>query len=206
MTNPPEQTGRPDVEKMKEAVAAFLKAAGQDPAQNPLLAQTPQLVAEAWASEFLDGCGKDPRALLARELLPFSKSLCASHLTGPDWTPVSIRNIRFTGVCPHHLLPWSGTAHVAYIPESYIVGYGAIAQEVEALAHHLVLQEVLAQQIACVFMDVVKPLAVLVRLEASQPCLTLRGERQHSAVTIAEGLVCRTNNWAERRLRKALEQ
>jgi GTP cyclohydrolase I len=184
MTNQPQKKSAPDVKKMREAVAAFLQAAGQDPAENPLLKETPRLVADAWAHEFLDGCGKDPRALLAKEILPYA---CPHTDSGKSCrAPVAVKNIRFTGVCPHHLLPWSGTAHVAYIPNEKIAGYGAIAQVVEAMAHRLVLQENLTWDIAGVLQDVLVPFGVLVRLEASQPCLTLRGECQRGAVTASE--------------------
>lgn len=175
----------PDIEKMRDAVALFLEAAGISASGSDLLSDTPRLVADAWAGEFLDGYGKDPLALLREGM-----SVDGGD-GGGSAQAVAIRDIDFTGVCPHHLLPWRGKAHVAYVPDGKVVGFGAIVQSVEALAHRLTIQERLVRDVAQALRDGLNAKAAFVAMEAVQPCLCLRGERKPDAVTVSSFLCVR---------------
>lgn len=182
-TDPPSK--KPDVEKMREAVALFLDAAGLSADRSDLLSDTPRLVADAWAGEFLDGYGKDPLAFLREGM-----SVDAGD-KGDSAQAVAIRDIDFTGVCPHHLLPWRGKAHVAYVPDGKVVGFGSLVQVVEALAHRLTIQELLVRDIAQALLAGLNARAAFVSVEAVQPCLCLRGERKPDAVTVSSFLCVR---------------
>ena len=167
----------PDLDGMRRAVAQFLAAAGHPHGEDPLLAETPDLVARAWAGEFLDGDGRDPLDALG-EGIPVTRGEAAAL--------VALDAVHFVGVCPHHLLPYRGTARIAYTPGTKLAGFGAIVQLIDALAHRLVLQEVLAQRIADALRAGLSAEAVFVRLEAAQSCLALRGENRPGAQAICE--------------------
>ena len=100
------------------------------------LAGTPRRVAEAWREDLLDGYRQDPAAILADSMPATSRAL------------VAVTGIDFHSMCPHHLLPSRGVAHVAYVPGERVVGFGQIARLVDALAHRLVLEEDLARDVA----------------------------------------------------------
>jgi GTP cyclohydrolase I len=99
---------------------------------------------------------------------------------------VALTNLQFVGVCPHHLLPYAGVAHIAYVPGRHLVGFGQIVQVVECLSRRFALQEELAKTIAFELQAGLEARGVAVMLEAQQSCLALRGERQHGANAIAE--------------------
>ena len=119
------------------AIESFLDAVVPPAARRaPDLAGTPARVAEAWLAGFVDGYGQDPGDVLA-EAMP---------TTGHDL--VAVTGIDFHSMCPHHLLPSRGVAHVAYVPGGRVVGFGALARLVDCFAHRLLLQEELARQVA----------------------------------------------------------
>lgn len=164
-----------DREKVISAVRELLVALGQDPDSSELNA-TPERVADAYA-EFFAGVGIDPAALLT-ETLP----------VGPDpGELVLVRDISLRSVCEHHLLPFRGRAHVAYVPGDRVVGLGAIPRVVEVLAARPQLQERLGEQIADAIDTGLDPRGVLVVLEASHGCVADRGVKQSEAkvVTVA---------------------
>lgn len=166
----------PDRARMEKAVASFLAAAGLE-LEDPNLTQTPQRVADAWVDEFLDGYQRSaPEAL--GEQFPVSKK--------SDRELVVVTRLRFRSMCPHHLLPYSGTAHLAYVPGDRVVGFGRLARLVDVYAHRLILQEELARQIAVTLMKVLGSQGAACVIEAEQTCLRLRGGEQHEAVTHAE--------------------
>lgn len=171
----------PDLDAMARAVGAFLTALGHPPQGSPLLCETPARVARAWADEFLDGYRRDPQSPL-RDGIP---------LRDTQPSIVSLDAIHFVSVCPHHLMPYRGVARIAYAPRGCIVGFGAIVQCVDALAHRLVLQEVLAAEIAQNLREGMSAAAVFVRLEAEQNCLSLRGENRPGAKAICEAAMPR---------------
>ncbi|HEY3447072.1 MAG TPA: GTP cyclohydrolase I [Myxococcales bacterium] len=167
----------PRFDAMQQAVRDFLVAAGLDPQEHEGLAMTPELVARAWAEEFIDGYMTDPREILA-ERMPAPK--------GKGREMVALTGLDYQSACPHHLLPYGGTAHVAYLPGKDVVGFGQMVQLLDCLGHRLVLQEDLARSVCDTLMEIVGARGVGVVLEANQACLALRGGRRAGSRAIAE--------------------
>ena len=161
---------------MRRAVKDFLAAAGLK-LNDPNLSQTPARVTEAWAGEFLDGYGKSAADVLGER---FEVSKASQREL------VVVTGLHFRSMCPHHLLPYSGRATVAYLPGKSVVGFGKLAALVDLFAHRLILQEELARQVALALKTHLKSPATACVLEAEQTCLRLRGGHQHDAVTHAE--------------------
>lgn len=161
---------------MARAVAAFLDAAGLS-RMDPNLAQTAERVADAWADEFLEGYSQRPEDALG-ETFPAPR--------GGGGELVVVTDLRFRSMCPHHLLPYSGRAHVAYVPSGRVVGFGRLAALVDCFAHRLILQEDLAREVAGSLARVLGSPATACILEAEQACLRLRGDEQSLAVTHVE--------------------
>jgi GTP cyclohydrolase I len=168
-----------DSARIEAAVAELLLAIGEDPSR-PGLETTPRRFAEAYA-EFFSGVGEDPLLHLAEtfplpetdgELLP---------------QPVLLKGIAFRSVCEHHLLPFTGTASVAYLPGDRVVGLGKIPRVIDTLASRPQMQERLTEQIADAMDSGLAPRGVLVVLEAVHGCVSARGVRQvgSSTVTVA---------------------
>ncbi|HUB07081.1 MAG TPA: GTP cyclohydrolase I [Myxococcales bacterium] len=160
---------------MARAVRRFLEAAGL-PLQGELIG-TPARVAEAWARDFLDGYGTTAAQALG-PLLPAAGAglVC---VTGLD----------FHSTCPHHLLPYRGLAHVAYLPAEGVVGFSRLGRLVDALAHRLLLQEVLAREIAAALESGTGARGAGCVLETEQACLTCRGRARARARTRSEAFV-----------------
>jgi GTP cyclohydrolase IA len=161
---------------MRRAVKDFLVAAGMK-LSDPNLTQTPARVTEAWADEFLDGYGQSAAQVLG-ERFPVTKA--------SQRELVVVTGLHFRSMCPHHLLPYSGRATVAYLPGKSVVGFGKLASLVDLFAHRLILQEELARLVALALKTHLKSPATACVLEAEQTCLRLRGGHQHHAVTHAE--------------------
>jgi GTP cyclohydrolase I len=176
VSSPARRRRAPDRAGMRRAVAAFLRAARLDP-EEPNLKDTPRRVADAWADEFLAGYRGSAASALA-EVFPIVA-------TG-ERELVVVTNLHYRSMCPHHLMPYSGTAHVAYLPGAAVVGFGRLPLLIETLAHRLVLQEELARQIACALVEHLGSQGAACLLTAEQTCLRLRGSEQHEAVTHAE--------------------
>ena len=162
-----------DTGRIEAAVAEILSAIGEDTAR-PGLASTPQRVAEAY-TEFFAGLGKDPLDHLAE-----SVELDEGQLG----ELVLLRDIEFRSICEHHLLPFIGTAHVAYVPNRRVVGLGRIPRVVETLASRPQLQERLTEQIADAFVAGLDPVGVLVVIDAVHGCVSSRGVRQAKSSTV----------------------
>ncbi|MCU1578543.1 MAG: cyclohydrolase FolE [Rhodoglobus sp.] len=160
-----------DPGRIEAAVAEILAAIGEDPAR-PGLASTPQRVAEAYG-EFFSGIDRDPLAPLAD-----------SVATDGMGELVLMRDIEFRSVCEHHLLPFLGVAHVAYLPGERIVGIGRLPLVVEILAARPQLQERLGEQIADSIGTALAPRGVLVVLDAVHGCVVARGSRQAHSSTV----------------------
>jgi GTP cyclohydrolase I len=161
---------------MAEAVGAFLRAAGLDLAEANLEG-TPERVARAWAEEFLEGYRRSPAQALAQRFPVSGRGGRAL---------VVVTGLHFRSMCPHHLLPYSGRAHLAYLPGREVVGFGRLSALVDTFAHRLILQEELARQVARALKDELDCAGAACLLEAEQTCFRLRGEEQHQAVTHAE--------------------
>ena len=170
-----------DAERIQRAVHEILLAIGEDPSR-PGLERTPQRVAEAYA-DFFGGLDVDPLSHLA-DSVPIGATDAGVAATSDA---VVLRDLAFRSVCEHHLLPFVGTAHVAYLPRDRVVGLGRIPAVVDTLARRPQLQERLAEEIADALVAGLDPKGVLVVLDAQHRCVTTRGSRQErsSTVTIA---------------------
>lgn len=167
-----------DRERVAALVRELLAAIGEDP-DRPGLRQTPQRVADAYA-EFFSGVGEDAAA-------PLAHTISVAHGPAPETLPsgaVMLRDIRFRSVCEHHLLPFAGRAHIAYLPGEEVVGLGALPKVVEVLASRPQVQERLGEQIADTIAGSLDTRGVLVVLDASHECVTMRGGRQADASTV----------------------
>jgi GTP cyclohydrolase I len=165
-----------DRAKMQRAIADFLSAAGLD-LTDENLREAPALVTKAWAEEFLTGYGRTAADALT-DRFPLSKPAHREL--------VVVSHLHFRSMCPHHLMPYSGTAHLAYLPGKFVVGFGRLAALVDVFAHRLILQEELARSIASALMTELKSQGAACLISAEQSCLRLRGREQHQAVTHAE--------------------
>ena len=162
-----------DGPRIEAAVTELLSAIGEDPAR-PGLAGTPRHVADAFA-EFFSGVGGDPAAPLGDTV-----ALDAQQ-TGEL---VMLRDIAFRSICDHHLLPFSGLAHLAYLPVDRAVGLGRLVQSLEVLAARPQLQERLGDELAETIDAALAPRGVLVVLDARHECVAARGPRQSGTTTV----------------------
>lgn len=156
---------RVDLGRAEAAVRELLGALGIRLEADPELAQTPRLVAEAWASELLAGYRMDPAAILAEGIATTSSDA------------VAVRDVAVTVMCPHHLLPAPGVVHVAYAPGTRLVGLGALARLVTCFARRLTLQEALVQNIADALIAHLGARGAACAAVLSPSCLTARGAR-----------------------------
>jgi GTP cyclohydrolase I len=157
-----------DHEAVEQAVQTILKAVGEDPGREGLQ-RTPVRVARIY-TELLEGYHTDPFELLNDALFEVEYR-----------DMVLVRDIEFYSLCEHHLLPFIGRAHIAYIPRRRVIGLSKIPRVVDMFAPRLQLQERMTRQIA-EFMDaLLQPLGVAVVLEGLHLCATLRGLKKHSA-------------------------
>lgn len=164
-----------DSGRIEAAVAEILAAIGEDPAR-PGLATTPQRVAQAYG-DFFAGLDQDPLEHLAETV---ELQVGADELS----ELVLLRDIDFRSVCEHHLLPFTGVAHLAYVPRRRIVGLGKLPRVVETLASRPQLQERLTEEIADALQTGLDPQGVLVVLDAVHGCVSARGVRQAKSSTV----------------------
>lgn len=164
-----------DKKKIEKAVSMILEAIGEDPDRKALL-KTPSRVAEMYG-EIYKGLGfASPGNLL--KALPTEKNEGA----------VIVRNIHFYSMCEHHLLPFFGRAHIVYIPDKKMVGLSKFARLVDVLAARPQVQERLTRQIASLIWENLQPKGVLVLVEATHLCMTMRGiKKDGSSVVTACG-------------------
>ena len=163
-----------DVEKIEKAVVEILAAVGEDTEREGLKG-TPGRVARMYA-ELLGGTHEDPKQHLR------------SVFTENYDEIVLLRDIPFYSVCEHHLLPFIGSAHVAYLPSGVVLGVSKLARIVDTFARRLQAQERLTYQIADFIMDSLKPRGVAVVLEASHSCMTIRGIKKPGSVMVTSAL------------------
>jgi GTP cyclohydrolase I len=162
--------------QMQKAVQLFLDAINERfPGDD--LKRTPARVTRAWCDEFLDGYQCDPVKLLS----PKGRSRKKKRPEGKSATIRDIilaQDIFFYSICVHHLLPFLGRAHIAYIPGGRIVGFSKMARVLDAYARRLQIQERLTRQVAEALYDSLEPMGVAVLLEAEHLCMKLRGVRK----------------------------
>jgi GTP cyclohydrolase IA len=168
----PSPPRRPSQAEAEEAVRTLIAWAGDDPSREGLL-DTPRRVTEAF-EEYFSGYGLDPAEVLARQF----------DETGGYDDLVMLRDIRVESHCEHHLAPFLGVAHVAYLPNGRIVGISKIARVVEIFAKRLQTQETMTAQIAEAIEQALRPRGVAVLIEAEHQCMSTRGVRQPGVKTI----------------------
>ncbi len=169
-----------DKKKIREAVRLLLEAIGEDPDREGLR-ETPDRVARMYEEIFGHG-EEDPREAL-------SKKFNEDH-----HEVVLVKDIPFFSMCEHHLMPFFGKAHVAYIPNGHVVGISKLARVVESFARRPQVQERMTSQIADIINRELKPQGVAVVCEAVHTCMTMRGVKKpgSSVVTSAvRGVVAR---------------
>ncbi len=165
-----------DIDRARRAMTEFLLAIGEDP-DRPGLLETPDRVARA-AGELFGGYDENPASHLRKQFVEDDNE-----------EMVIVRDIPFSSMCEHHVLPFTGRAHVAYIPRGgRITGLSKIARCVSGYAHRLQLQERLCAQIADAMMSELDPLGVLVVLEAEHTCMTMRGIKSAGALTVTSAV------------------
>ncbi|MFO0983224.1 MAG: GTP cyclohydrolase I FolE [Planctomycetota bacterium] len=153
-----------DLPKIAQAVRMILEAIGEDPSREGLH-ETPERVARMYA-EIFDGMKKNPADDLKRLFNERHHEM------------VLVKDIPFFSACEHHLMPFTGRAHVAYIPNGHIVGLSKIARVVETFARRPQVQERLTSQIADLLMEHLRPQGVGVVIDAEHTCMTMRGVRK----------------------------
>jgi GTP cyclohydrolase I len=158
-----------DREGAARAIVAFLEALGQRPEQDPELAETGKRVADAWADELLAGYGVDVDRTIEESLLAGSSDL------------VLVRDVPISTMCPHHLLPATGTATVAFAPAGRLIGVGTLVTVVDAYARRLALQESIGEAVVGRLARHLRPRWAACRLVLEHACMRVRGGRTHGA-------------------------
>ena len=159
------------IEKLKYHYSEVLRLLGEDPEREGLI-KTPERVAKAW-SYLTKGYEQDPIAILQSAMFKEEYKQM-----------VVVKDIELFSVCEHHMLPFVGKAHVAYIPNGTITGLSKVARVVECFARRLQVQERLTVQIRDCIQDALNPIGVAVVIEASHMCMQMRGvEKQGSKTT-----------------------
>ena len=168
---------KPDRAEAEAAIRTLLLWAGEDPDREGLR-DTPARVARAY-DEFFRGYAEDPVAILARTF---------EEIEGYD-EMVVLRDIRVESHCEHHMVPILGRAHVAYLPNTRVVGISKLARVVDAYAHRFQIQEKMTAQIANTINDVLQPRGVAVVIEANHQCMSTRGVHKPGASMITSRML-----------------
>ena len=176
-----------DLEKIEKAVYMILEAIGEDPNREGLI-DTPKRVARMYAEVF-GGLHEDP-----------SQHLKVQFSVEEHEEMVLVKDIPVYSMCEHHLIPFHGKAHVAYVPrKGKVTGLSKLARVVEGFARRPQLQERLTSQIADAVMGELDPLGVLVVIEAEHMCMTMRGVKKAGAQTLTSAVrgIFKTNRVPE---------
>lgn len=195
MKNPPgaeletKAPQRPSRAEAEEAVRTLLAWAGDDP-RRPGLTNTPKRVVEAFEERFA-GYREDPAAELART---FEDVAGYSDM-------ILLRDVRLESHCEHHIAPFVGVAHVAYVPNRRVVGLSKLARIVDIFARRLQVQESLTAQIATTIQEQLAPKGVAVMVRANHQCMTLRTVNQPTATMMTThftGVFETDQSWRDR--------
>jgi GTP cyclohydrolase I len=163
-----------DLTRIERAVREILAAVGEDPDRDGLL-ETPGRVARMYA-ELFAGLTLEPGRHLKKVFAEQFDEL------------VLVRDISFNSMCEHHLLPFIGMAHVGYLPRGKVVGLSKLARVVEEISHRPQVQERMTHQVADLLQQELDPKGVIVVLEASHSCMTIRGIRKPGSLTITSAV------------------
>jgi GTP cyclohydrolase IA len=166
--------GRVDLARIRRAVREILLAVGEDPDREGLL-ETPDRVARMYA-EIFSGIHQDPAIHLTKVFTQKYDEM------------VLVKDIRFESTCEHHLLPFIGKAHVAYIPNGKVVGLSKIPRVIDVLSKRPQLQERLTEEVADLIMTQLGAKGVAVVMEASHTCMTIRGVHKPGSTLITSAL------------------
>ena len=163
-------------QKFQKAVSMMLDAFGEDTKREGIK-RTPERVAEFY-EEFFDGYNED------------IDNIISVHYQTEEYEEIVIvKDIQLYSMCEHHLLPFSGKVHIAYLPKKgRIVGVSKLVRVVEAFAHRLQLQERLSEQIADTIMKTVQPKGAMVVIEAEHLCMTMRGVKKPGSKMITSAI------------------
>lgn len=167
--------GQVDVPAIEEAIRNILIAIGEDPEREGLR-ETPRRVARMYA-EIYDGIGRDPGDVV-------------DAFFGDEHYQeiVMVRDIPFYSSCEHHLVPFHGKAHIAYIPQGRVTGLSKLARLIEGFARRPQMQERLTAQVADALMGRLDPLGVMVVIEAEHLCMSMRGVRKPGSLTVTSAV------------------
>jgi GTP cyclohydrolase I len=163
-----------DHERLRRAVREILVAVGEDPDREGLL-ETPDRVARMYA-EIFAGLRTDPAIYLQKTFTQKHDEM------------VLVKDIEFSSCCEHHLLPFFGKAHIAYLPNGQIVGLSKLARVVDAVAKRPQVQERMTEEIADLIMTHLNARGVGVVIEAAHTCMSIRGVRKPGAMTITSSM------------------
>jgi len=169
-----QQGGNIDLPRIERAVREILFAIGEDPDREGLV-RTPNRVARAYG-ELVAGMNEDPRIHLRTVFNERYDEV------------VLLRDIVFHSLCEHHLLPFVGKAHVAYLPDGKVVGLSKLARLVEGYARRPQVQERLTTQIADALMEELNPLGAACVIEATHTCMTIRGAKKPGSIMVTSAL------------------
>ncbi len=159
-----------DQEKVKEAVRLLLKGIGEDTGREGLI-ETPDRIARMYG-EICGGMEMDVKEILSKTFVTEKTEM------------VLEKDIVFYSMCEHHMLPFFGKVHIAYIPDGRIVGLSKLARCVEVYAKRLQIQERMTEQIAEAVMEHLSPKGVMVLTEAEHMCMTMRGIKKPGSKTV----------------------
>ncbi len=170
-----EGVSRPEEDPIAPMVQALLREIGEDPTRDGL-EQTPSRVAKAFRF-FTQGYEQNPREVLSEALFDVSYD-----------EMVLVKDIEFYSLCEHHMLPFFGRAHVAYIPDGKVLGLSKVARLVEIFARRLQVQERLTVEVAETIEKELSPRGVAVVIEAIHLCMMMRGVQQQNSFAITSSL------------------
>jgi GTP cyclohydrolase I len=163
-----------DLPRIERAVREILIAVGEDPDREGLV-ETPARVARMYAEVFA-GLHADPAVHLRKTF------------TQPHDEMVLVKDIEFASCCEHHLVPFLGKAHIAYLPDGKVVGLSKLARVVDGVARRPQVQERMTEEIAELVMGELHPRGVAVIVEAAHMCMTVRGVRKPGATTVTSAM------------------
>jgi len=166
------KVNKPTREQAQEAVRTLIAWAGDNPDREGLI-ETPKRVVNAY-QDFFSGYQEDPIKILGKT---FDEVEGYSDI-------ILIKNIRLESHCEHHMVPFIGTAHVAYLPRNKVVGISKIARLVDVFSKRLQTQETMTSQIANALNDALKPRGVAVLIDANHQCMSTRGIHKVNSSTI----------------------
>jgi GTP cyclohydrolase I len=163
-----------DTVRIERAVREILAAVGEDPNREGLR-ETPGRVARMYA-ELFSGLHEDPRVHLRK------------FFTEKYDEMVLVRDISFNSMCEHHMLPFTGVAHIGYIPNGKVVGLSKLARVVEVVSHRPQVQERMTEEIADLLIEELEVKGVAVVIEATHSCMTIRGVRKPGSVCVTSAM------------------